>query len=389
LPPCYKHPTLDKMSLSFWERETYFKNIDVLIIGSGIVGLNAALELKRLNPSLHITILERGMLPMGASSRNAGFACFGSPAELLEDLKKHSENELFSLIEKRWKGLLQLRKKLGDQRIDFHNWGGYDLFVNEQDFLDCSDQLAYLNKHIASITGKKETYKVADALIPEFGFQQVKHLVLNTEEAQIDTGKMIQALISLAREAGIEIINGFTVQSFEDNGNDVTIRTLHDEQINCKTLIIATNGFAKQLLPLEAVNPARAQVLITHPIPDLKLKGTFHFNNGYYYFRNVGNRVLLGGGRNLDFSTEETFEFGLTKLVQDKLDELLKNMILPYTDYEVDMRWSGIMGIGPEKKSIVKAVSKNVFCAVRMGGMGVAIGTLIGEEVAGLAAECF
>jgi hypothetical protein len=119
----------------------------------------------------------------------------------------------------------------------------------------------------------------------------------------------------------------------------------------------------------------------------LKLKGTFHYTNGYYYFRNVGNRVLLGGGRNLDFLAEETFEFGLTPLVQNKLDDLLKNMILPYTNYDVDMRWSGIMGMGPEKKSIVKAVSKNVYCGVRMGGMGIAIGSLIGEEVALLASE--
>jgi gamma-glutamylputrescine oxidase len=45
------------------------------------------------------------------------------------------------------------------------------------------------------------------------------------------------------------------------------------------------------------------------------------------------------------------------------------------------------MGIGPEKKTIVKAVSKNVFCGVRMGGMGIAIGSLIGEEVATLVSE--
>jgi gamma-glutamylputrescine oxidase len=375
------------MSLSFWERETYFKNLDVIIIGSGIVGLNAALELKHRKPELRITILERGVLPMGASSRNAGFACFGSPTELLEDLKNHSENELFSLVEKRWKGLLRLRKNLGDQRIDFHNWGGYDLFETEQEFMKCADRLDYLNKCLAPITGKKETYRVSDESIARFGFRRIKHLIVNTEEAQIDTGKMIHTLIALARQKGIEIINGFTIKSFQDKGNQVIVFTTDEQQIICKTLIIATNGFAKQLLPQVAVNPARAQVVITYPIRNLKLQGTFHYNRGYYYFRNIGDRVLLGGGRNLDFKTEETFEFGLTKLVQDKLDELLKTMILPYTDYQIDMRWSGIMGIGPEKKSIVKEISKNVFCAVRMGGMGVAIGTLIGEEVAALVSE--
>jgi gamma-glutamylputrescine oxidase len=86
----------------------------------------------------------------------------------------------------------------------------------------------------------------------------------------------------------------------------------------------------------------------------------------------------------LDFKTEETTTFGLTPIVQNRLDELLKKMILPGIKYKIDMRWSGIMGVGPEKNSIVKATSKNVFCAVRMGGMGVAIGSLVGEEVAEL-----
>lgn len=375
------------MSISFWERETFFKDIDIAVIGSGIVGLNAAMLLAQQHPKRKIIVLERGMLPMGASSKNAGFACFGSPAELLEDLKSHSENELFSLIEKRWKGLLRLRKNLGDQAIDFQNNGGFDVFQTEYDFLSCLDHLPYLNKNLEGITGKKNTFQVADQNISQFGLQQVKHLLVNTEESQIDTGKMILALIKRTREAGIEIINGFQVQQINEDGDRVWVRSQDDFTFPCKKVIVATNGFARQLLPDYPVTPARAQVLITEPIKNLKLKGTFHYNNGYYYFRNVGDRVLLGGGRNLDFATEETMEFGLTTKVQDKLDDLLTNMILPYTDYKVAMRWSGVMGMGPEKKSIVKAVSKNVFCGVRMGGMGIAIGSLIGEEVATLVSE--
>ena len=78
------------MNLSYWEKDTYFSNIDVLIIGSGIVGLTAALELKSANPSRKIIVIERGFLPCGASSKNAGFSCFGSVSELLDYLTKNS-----------------------------------------------------------------------------------------------------------------------------------------------------------------------------------------------------------------------------------------------------------------------------------------------------------
>jgi glycine/D-amino acid oxidase-like deaminating enzyme len=377
------------MDLSYWEKNSYFNKLDVVIIGSGIVGLNAALSLKKRNKNLNILILERGLLPTGASSKNAGFACFGSPSELLSDLKTHSEDEVFSLVEKRWKGLLKLRKNLGDKAIDFHNWGGYEVFDSKAQYEQCADKLSYLNTQTSKLIGFKNVYVNADKKIKNFGLKKVQHMILNSAEGQIDTGKMIKALIAKVRMLGVEIVNGIDIHKIEDHEKNVIIHTTNDLHIETKKIIVATNGFAKELLPNYPVQPARAQVIITEPIDNLKLKGTFHYDEGYYYFRNIGNRILFGGGRNLDFKTEETTGFGLTTLVQNRLDELLKNMILPGIKYKIDMRWSGIMGVGPEKNSIVKATSKNVFCAVRMGGMGVAIGSLVGEEVAELVVQEF
>jgi len=42
------------------------------------------------------------------------------------------------------------------------------------------------------------------------------------------------------------------------------------------------------------------------------------------------------------------------------------------------------MGVGNQKNPIVKQLSENVFCGVRLGGMGVAIGSLVGKELAAL-----
>ena len=39
------------------------------------------------------------------------------------------------------------------------------------------------------------------------------------------------------------------------------------------------------------------------------------------------------------------------------------------------------MGVGSQKKAIVKQLSSHVFCGVRLGGMGIAIGSLIGKEL--------
>ena len=109
----------------------------------------------------------------------------------------------------------------------------------------------------------------------------------------------------------------------------------------------------------------------------------YKFQN-YYYFRNIGNRILFGGGRNLDFEGETTTDLSQSKIIQDKLEELLKTVILPHQNFEIEHRWSGVMGVGNHKKPIVEQLSNNVFCGVRLGGMGVAIGSLIGKELADL-----
>ena len=44
----------------------------------------------------------------------------------------------------------------------------------------------------------------------------------------------------------------------------------------------------------------------------------------------------------------------------------------------------GIMGVGPSKKPIIQNISNNCVAAIRLGGMGVAIGSIVGKEAAEL-----
>ena len=83
----------------------------------------------------------------------------------------------------------------------------------------------------------------------------------------------------------------------------------------------------------------------------------------------------------MDFKTEETTQFGETARIQNQLKTILKETILPNTHFEIDYSWSGIMGVGPQKKAIVKPISNRVYCGIRLGGMGVAIGSLVGKEL--------
>ncbi|MUP45067.1 FAD-binding oxidoreductase [Gramella sp. BOM4] len=372
------------MNFSFWEADSWFQNIDYTIVGSGITGLNCALRLKELKPESKILILEKGMLPEGASTKNAGFACFGSISEILDDLKTHSEEEVVELVKNRVKGLELLRKNLGDREIDYQTYGGYELFVpqDEELYAKCIQKIPEINELLRPVFQDK----VFSTQENKFGFRKIQpQLIYSKFEGQIDTGKMMSALLKKAHSEGIKILNRVEVRKFESGEDDVKIETDHFE-IRSKKLLIATNGFAHRL-GIEAVKPARAQVLITKPLDKLPFRGTFHLDKGYYYFRNIGNRILFGGGRNLDFKTEETDQTGLTDIIQNKLKELLKTCILPDIPFEIERSWSGIMGVGDQKKPVIRQLEPNVYAGVRLGGMGVAIGSLVGRELADLALE--
>lgn len=370
------------MELSYWEYKTWLSNVDFTVVGSGIVGLSCAYYLKTRFPKCKVLVLEKGTIPQGASTKNAGFACFGSISEVLSDMRTHSEAQVFDLVKQRWEGIQMLRELLGDTAIDFQQHGGHELFPKEDLDLynSCLDGLDGLNKLLQPIFGK-DPFKITPNVF-QFGNIHQSYIT-HSLEGQLDTGNMMDALLQKCRQQGVCILNGISVEEIQDVKNRVALKT-HSFSFHSKKLCIATNGFASTFLKQAALKPARAQVLITQPIKGLKITGTFHFNEGFYYFRNVGDRILFGGGRNLDFKTEETTDFGATPLIQNELERLLRTLILPKQSVEIDCRWTGIMGVGLQKTPIVEQVSDNVYCGIRLGGMGIALGSLVGKKLAEL-----
>lgn len=367
-------------NLSYWERSIYTEGNDFTIIGAGIVGLSTALHLRKAHPKAKIVILERGYLPTGASTKNAGFTCFGSPTELRDDLSKMNENSVWDTVSMRLDGLRELFELVDQTQIEYDACGSWDIIRNEEEPLS-PDFIDYLNEKLSEITNEKLVYTEDKTKHLESGFKGIRTAYYNRLEGAIHTGKLIVELQRSCSIQGIQILFGVNVLSFDSSDTSVEIATSMG-RLKSANLLVCTNAFAKEFL--SDIQPARAQVLITKEIPNLTIKGTFHMEAGYYYFRNIGTRILFGGGRNLDFLGETTTEFDTTELIQEKLRHYLKEIILPNTPYEIDYAWSGIMAVGSEKKPIVQKMNKNVAFGVRMGGMGVAIGASVGKQLSNL-----
>lgn len=377
--------------LSFWEKESLLQ-YDYIIIGSGIVGLSAAISLKERAPGSRVLVLERDILPTGASTKNAGFACIGSLTEILTDLQTMSVEAVKTLVNLRLQGLRLLRSRLGDATIGYQENGSHELIGPREEW--ALHQLPEVNHLLGELFNGEPAFTLANDQLPVFGFAPgyVKALIRNNFEGELHTGKMIRALIDTAILKGVEIKTGCTVKTIDDFHTGVNVIVPHhtleeDIAFSARKVLICTNAFTRRLLPEEEVVPGRGQVLITTPVKDLPFKGVFHMEEGYYYFRELEGRVLLGGGRQLDFAGETSTDFRFNDRIQHELEVLLHTVILPGREVAVADRWTGIMAFGKTKQPIVKAHTKNVIMGVRMGGMGVAIGSVIGDNIAVMALE--
>ena len=373
------------MAWSFWEKEAWLNKYDIIIVGAGFVGLWTAYKLKLKEPHLKIAVVEKGVLPTGASTKNAGFSCFGSVSELMHDVALMGESAMLKVVEMRYKGLKEINATFPQHSIDYHNLGGYELFSNAGNYpIDhLRGDIYYLNNLLHTTLGLTHTFHETSEKIAEFGFQHITALAFSPSEGQLQPAKLVQLLLQMIQKLGVILFFNTTVEKMESNGNDVFLQTNPLGELHANRVLVCTNGFAKKLLPSLDVHPARGQVFITAPIPNLKVKGTFHFDEGFYYFRNVGNRLLLGGARNKAFEAEHTDVMETSTTIQDALESFMMEYVLPAGSPTptIESRWSGIMGMGAIKQPIIKEVQPNIFCAVRMSGMGVSISPIVAAEL--------
>lgn len=370
---------------SIWEQRHFHDRADLVVIGGGLVGLFTALFHQRHHPAHRVLVLERGPFPAGASVRNAGFACFGSPSELLADMDREGRDKALARVEERWKGLHELRSELGDDPIGYECSGGHEVFRSDDgQYTRVAERFDQLNDDLRPLVGDT-AFHWDDKAIDRMGLGGVQHLVRTTFEGALDSGALMRSLLARTNAAGVLFRGTAEVSRLTANDRGVEIELSSGEVLWGEQVLVATNGYAGELLPELGIRPARGQVLLTAPIPGLKLKGTFHHDEGYNYFRDLRGAVLLGGGRNLDPEGESTTVAGTTTPIMDHLEQLLREVVLPGIPFVVQRRWSGIMGFPQLGKDPVVARSMpRVAVAAGLSGMGVAIGIRVARRAATL-----
>lgn len=107
--------------LSYWEKSEFIV-YDLIIVGGGIMGTNVALSVLEKYPDKKVLILERGILPTGATTKNVGFLCLVDLAEAVRGKTKYVE------VSERYKGINHYINNFDHSKIDLEFKGRFELF---------------------------------------------------------------------------------------------------------------------------------------------------------------------------------------------------------------------------------------------------------------------
>ncbi len=365
---------------SIWEKETLLQS-DFLIIGAGITGLSTAAAILEAKPKARVRVLERGILPSGASTKNAGFACLGSLSELSADVAHFGPAQVSESLKLKYKGLKLLRERFGDEAIGYQAHGGHELLLPKH--VSKLEELDKLNALTSEAIGVA-LFQVSEAQAFGFNEDQIAAFIRLPHEGQLNTGKMMDALLRYVCERGGEVLTGCEVSRWEEKPEGVEVH-VRDYTFTASQVVFCTNGFSRDFFPEIDLKPGRGQVLVTDPIPELAFRGAFHFDEGYFYFRDYQGGVLFGGGRNLNREAETTTALEITHPIQHQLETYLRTLILPNQAFTIRYRWAGIMGF--QEKNLLPMLERNsarAVVAVGQNGMGIAAGSEVGRQAANL-----
>jgi glycine/D-amino acid oxidase-like deaminating enzyme len=336
---------MQRRSYSFWETsekiapvsiKTAFPNkfSDVLIVGAGFCGSWLAYFLKKGNPALRISVVERDFIGFGASLRNAGFLSCGNLSEWWEDSQELTWEEMLATFLAGIQGMQIIRENFG-HAVSAHRCGSIDfdpLTEEKQEFL------CRLNE---SLNGyfPKPFFEMRDVQLAG----QTLSRVFAPWDGEANPAILLSALHRKLEELGIQLCWKKEVRNL-GKGEAVVASETEQKTVRYGHAFLCTNAFARRLNPQSQVVPARGQVIVTAPCQTQTTRALGYFRSGYDYFRFIGDRLLVGGGR-LDFKEKEnTDAVEVTQDVREYLTALARR-IIGHSDFSIEAHWSGIMGM--------------------------------------------
>lgn len=362
------------MTVSFWQAEGHqpVRKVDFLVVGAGLVGCATAFFAKQAG--YEVVITEKADIAQGASGRNAGFMITGLDTYYHRAVDKYGEvvsREMWD-ISRRTINFWKERIQQANGAVQFDPCGSHLLSESPEEAKDIEIAARALDK-----AGIEVHFHSTDPLGRGF-----YNAIENPHDAAVHPVQLAQAVL---KQSGAELIANNELYAIEQpHAGLVTVYT-RQWIFKARYVMLCTNAYSPYIDPyfVGKVIPTRGQVLVTGPLPEPVLRTCGYSDYGYMYYRSTfDNRLLLGGGRNRYFDTENgTTEDRITEGVQRTLDTYLKHRF-PDVTVPVARRWAGIMGFSIDGLPLAGTLpdKPRVGFAVAFTGHGLSLGAGTAER---------
>lgn len=354
------------------------ENCDVCIIGAGIAGLTAALELTRRGK--RVIVLEAHQVAWGASGRNGGVVSPGWAEGSGAIRKKLGLDQARALFQMSVEGVQIVRKNIAELALD-----------------GCEPSAGTIRvKRYDDGTGVKSHI---ETMRRDFGYE-LNYLDTAQVRARAHTQRYFQGVedpnalhfhplnyclgLALAIEAaGGEIHEHSKMLAWHHEGADKLIRTARGS-VRCQHLVFCAGGYGgPELQKLSrAYLPIATYVVLTEHLGD-SIKSVLDSGAAFSddrrasdYYRVVEGDRLLWGGRIT--TRNEQNEQALAAMLKADMVSVYPQL----AQVKIELAWSGLMGYSTNKMPNLGSLGAGVWACTSFGGHGLNTGSIGGRVIA-------
>lgn len=354
------------MSVSVWHangREPV-REVDVLIVGAGLVGCAAAMFVQQAGREAVVT--EMRDIALGASGRNAGFMITGLDLYYHHAIEKYGldvTREVYGLSERThaiWHSLIKAYD------VPFDNIGSMLLAESDEE----ADELR-LAFDTMKADNRQAIFHNGDPL--KRGYRAA------IEQPQDGAVHPVQLARAAFKHSGAELVDNNELYAIEQVAPGRVKVSTRQYVFYARKVLLATNAYSVNVHSyfIGKIIPTRAQCLATAPLDTPAISTCGYSDYGFMYYRmTFDGRLLIGGGRKQNKELEhDTTDDRINTPVQSHLDAYLASRF-PDVKAPVERRWSGIMGFTPDGMPMVGTLPDmpDVAFAVGFNGHGLAVG---------------
>ena len=261
---------------------------DVVVIGGGYTGINAARELARAGSA--VTLLEAHTLGFGASTRNGGIVHAGYKWGPRQLIKRYGEETGGALYRDTLEGYETVKRLIADEAIDcsFREVGHLEL--------------AFAASHMRDLRQQRESLAsvgVATLVIPrekirtEIGSDAYHGALVVPDSALVHPGRYFAGLVDAADRAGADLHEGVRARRIRRQADGRFVVETERGAVLARDVLVATNGYTDGVAPTlrRRIIPIGSYIIASEPL--LRRSGRRHLAQGPGVLRHEELPVLL------------------------------------------------------------------------------------------------